>query len=168
MLLGIAGGWAVGLRLPGSTDVNCTATNPLPMSITVFGAVLVRNLLVYLLLIGGVITFGLMSAGVLVTNGIYLGLALGALSARACLGVGLLVTVPHGLFELPALVLGGAIGLRGVTTFRRFEREKPRVPSVLCGSVGRITLGGLVLLVVAAAVEATISRHLLAGRVSWL
>ena len=117
-----------------------------------------RNLTVLAFLLSGLFTFGFMSASVLAYNGF----ALGGL-VRNSLAMGMEPNVlaelilPHGVLELTAFVLAGAMGLRGWSLGRDAMRsgrwEFVGVRTTIVVSVAAV--------MVAAMIESTITRHIL-------
>ena len=76
--------------------------------------ILGRNLAVYFWLLCGLVSGGLTTLAVLAFNGVALGQVAGfALGARMSIGDLALLTLPHGIPELGAFLLAGAVGLRG-------------------------------------------------------
>ena len=76
--------------------------------------ILGRNLSVYLWLLCGLVSGGLTTLALLAFNGVALGQVAGfALGAGMSIGDLALLTLPHGIPELGAFLLAGAVGLRG-------------------------------------------------------
>jgi len=122
----------------------------------------VHNGRLSLFLIGGAMLFGLPTAYLLLLNGYVFGAALvqygetyGPLETIAMIG-------PHGIVEIPALLLAGAISFRwchaGWRTASGTERSTT-APLFLLESVGAIVLV-LLALAVAAVIEATVSASI--------
>jgi uncharacterized membrane protein SpoIIM required for sporulation len=114
---------------------------------------------VSVLLIVGAVLFGLPTAYLLLLNGFLLGAGLveyaetyGPLETLAMVG-------PHGVIEIPALLLAGAIAFRWCHAGWRTAsgtRRSTTAPVFLLESIGAIVVVG-VMLAVAALIEATIS-----------
>lgn len=166
----VAAGMLVGLGVDATisefrTAPACGVTEPLSAPGELFLMIAGRNLFVYGLLIAGVFTAGILTGGVLFLNGILIGLLFAGVIGAGCIGVGLIVTLPHAVLEVPAFLAGGAVGLRTAALFIGPKLNLGSNES--SGTTGTtdarlLTLIGLVLLLVAAGVEATVSRELLA------
>lgn len=92
----------------------------LPDEITTF-SILVNNTIVFLLAIIGVLTFGLLTAIVLVFNGAVVGFVVVPVAQETSIGFVLVAIVPHGILELPAFFVASAV------TFRLLHRFVHRV-----------------------------------------
>ncbi len=114
----------------------------------------------------GLVPFLPLSALALGTNAMLLGV-LAALYRQAGLGLGLylLGVLPHGIFELPALILSCAMGLllcrTGTERLRRREDAAPFLPRVM-DCLRAFALLAVPLLIAAALVEAYVTPALLA------
>ncbi len=162
-------GWGIVATLSGSAD----SAPPLPLASPIesgpplpdipasgplFAMIAGRNLTVLTLLLSGLFTFGFMSASVLAYNGF----ALGGL-VRNSLAMGMEPVVlaglilPHGVLELTGFVLAGAIGLQGWSLGRNAMRSG-RWQFVSVRTTVAVSVGAVM---VAAVIEATITRHIL-------
>lgn len=81
-----------------------------PSRITV-RTLLVNNLLALGVVLAGVVTFGVTAAASLLFNGLLLGFLFGATEGPS-LAVSLALILPHGVLELPAFWLAGAVAFR--------------------------------------------------------
>ncbi|WP_191559528.1 stage II sporulation protein M [Metabacillus idriensis] len=90
-----------------------------------------QNLKVALMLISGILVFGITTIPILLINGFWLGSVLGSqyISGKSILDL-FLAIVPHGIFEIPALLLAGYLGLVGLK-FYFYETNWKRLFSVL-------------------------------------
>ncbi|MFU0789024.1 stage II sporulation protein M [Virgibacillus proomii] len=70
-----------------------------------------NNIKAILVFIAGLLTFGISSIIQLTLNGMMLGVGIEGLTNRTTLLESFLYILPHGLFEIPAIILAGAIGL---------------------------------------------------------
>lgn len=119
-------------------------------------------------LLYGLIPFAFLSALSLGSNALLLG-AFGALYVRGGYGLGayLLGILPHGIFELPALVLSCALGLlvcrAGTDRLRRVEGAPPFLTRL--GDCLRVFLFAAVPLLLIAALVETFITPLLLGAV---
>lgn len=77
-----------------------------------FGPIALNNLRVLFLVLAGAITFGLVSFLVLFFNGLIVGAVVGLVGQEVPLLVVFAALAPHGVLELPAFFIAGAIGLR--------------------------------------------------------
>lgn len=80
-----------------------------------FAFILRRNMTVFLILLLGIVSAGLVTVVVLLGNGIAVGQLIGfaRVSGMSQLDVAYLL-LPHGVLELGALCVAGAVGLRGI------------------------------------------------------
>ena len=74
-----------------------------------FNKILLNNLKVILLLVLGSITFGASTFTNLIMNGFYFG-AMMAFAEDSLIVV--LLVIPHGIFEIPAIIIAGAAGFK--------------------------------------------------------
>lgn len=114
------------------------------------------------------IFFGLGSVFYLVFNGITIGATLGYVSAMGAGRNILTFVMGHGAFELTAIVIAGAAGLRmgyalvrthGLTRLGSLRREGP--------AVARLALGAAVMLGIAALIEGFWSPSSIADEIKW-
>ncbi|MGH1346268.1 MAG: stage II sporulation protein M [Nannocystales bacterium] len=114
------------------------------------------------------IFFGLGSMFYLVTNGVTIGATLGYVSAMGAGRNILTFVMGHGAFELTAIVIAGAAGLRmgyalvrthGLTRLGSLRREGP--------AVARLAMGAAVMLGVAALIEGFWSPSSIADEIKW-
>lgn len=107
----------------------------------------------------GVLSFGVYTTWVLLLNGFVLGAVIADVVAAWGPGRTLLALAPHGVFELPAFCMSGAIGFRWLATVwavAQGDRDRIPVPRLVLESV-LLTVVVLVMLFVAAAIEANVS-----------
>lgn len=110
----------------------------------------------------GVLTLGLYTTYVLLVNGFLLGATLADAAEVLGLGRAVLVLLPHGVFELPAFWLAGAIGFRWLAfVWKLANGDRDRIPGPWLALESLALTGlALVVLLVAAAIEANVSVHL--------
>ncbi|PGK51249.1 hypothetical protein CN918_26015 [Priestia megaterium] len=123
---------------------------------------------VLFVMIGAVLTVYFFPTITVISNGAVLGLVLAALkivnpkdSTWTNLFTGI---VPHGIFEIPAIILGGAIGARlGLAGYRTLFKKEQELPykTVLLQSSRFFLCILLPLLVIAAFVEMFITPHIM-------
>ena len=124
-----------------------------------FAFILRRNMTVYVMLLLGVVSAGLVTIVILLGNGIAVGQLIGF--ARAS-GVSELevanLLLPHGVLELGALCVAGAAGLRGVSLAFGISRlDRRSLKSLRLGTVLAFGLGALT---AAAAIEAFVTAEI--------
>ncbi|AWG37295.1 hypothetical protein CMR26_01360 [Bacillus velezensis] len=118
-----------------------------------------NNAIACLFLAAGFFTFGLTSIFYLFTNGFILS---GSIIENLHSGVPFyqifLLLIPHGIIEVPALLLSGAIGFKGVELVIRlcFSKEKKIIASMF-RHIGILVLLIICLLIAAAIIEAYIT-----------
>lgn len=111
----------------------------------------------------GLLTFGVYTTWVLLVNGFVIGAVLADAAETNGLGWALLGILPHGLIELPAFWLAGAIGYRWLAFAWKLangNRERIAGPWLLLESLALTGLA-LAMLFVAAAIEVTVTAALL-------
>ena len=121
-----------------------------------FAFILQRNLGVYVLLLLGLLSGGLVALAILLANGIALGQLIG-LARAAGMPSGELASllVPHGVLEIGAFCVAGAVGLQG---FRlALALGDFRWESVKALRLGLVLVFGATALSVAAAIEAFVT-----------
>lgn len=90
-----------------------------------------QNSLVCLILIMG---FGIITVPLGFIQGFVPGITLGIwLSAGYGAGSYALLTVPHGIFEIPALIISMALGMKFFSVFRKRKKEPQSLKAVLYG-----------------------------------
>ena len=88
---------------------------PEPVGWELFASILRRNVTVFLILLLGVLSAGLVTIVVLLGNGLAVGQLIGFTRASGMSGVDVAyLLLPHGVLELGALCVAGAVGLRGI------------------------------------------------------
>ena len=125
------------------------------------GRILRANLLVFALLVIGRWTAGLLTAAVLLYNGLTLGLLLRYAVRAGFGGVIIAGLAPHGVAEVAALLMAAAFGLQGG---RRALTSTPGVDRAGAsrGSASGLLAAGLTTLIAAAFVEAFATPYVIA------
>ena len=133
-------------------------TSLLMLSLTIF----VNNMRVALLsMVLGVSLVG--PAGIMMINGFIVGLVL---SLQKDLLIGVLVILPHGILEIPALIYSATLGTHlGVTILMNIRRNPARVKEVFRDVIRRIPIV-ILMLVLAALIEVFISMLIVAPLIS--
>lgn len=110
----------------------------------------------------GLLTMGVYTVYVLLANGFLIGATIADAAETNGLGWALLGVAPHGVVEIPAIWLSGAIGLRWlafVWAVATGDRDRIAGQSLVLESLALLGLA-LLLLFVAAVVEANVSVYL--------
>lgn len=155
-------GGAAGALLATSLDPGSLTTfpggSPFPEELT-FLTILVNNLLAATVFLLGVLTFGLVTALALFFNGLLLGLVMTFASAELGVGTAAALVVPHGVFELPALWIVGAVVFRVVHRAVRYLRRTDDTLLTREEALEAAALLGVaaLLIVVAAWIEANVT-----------
>lgn len=128
---------------------------------TVFLFILGRNSAVYIWLLFGLLSAGAVTFVVLLYNGIQLGFTIG-FALQSGMGGGVLadLLLTHGVLELGAFFVAGAVGFQGFHLARGWLRG--RRESVKALRLGSVLLFGACALTSAAAIEAFITSRLVA------
>lgn len=115
-----------------------------------------NNFISCLIISLGIFFFGIPSIGLILFNGFMLGNAI-ANSFTQEYGVIniLLALVPHGIFEISAIILAGGIGLKGITIYQKGFTKTLGIRVLLLFSL--ISL----FLLIASVIEANISKSVL-------
>lgn len=110
----------------------------------------------------GILSLGLYTTYVLLVNGFLIGATLADAAEVLGLGRAMVALAPHGVLELPAFWLAGAIGFRWLAFVWKLangDRDRIAGPYLVLESLALTGLA-LVMLLVAAVIEATVSVHL--------
>lgn len=128
----------------------------------VFWFILGRNASVYLWLLSGLVSAGAVTFVILLYNGVQLGLTVG-FALQSGLPPRLLVDLllTHGVLEMGAFFVAGAVGLQGARLAWAWSRL--RLDSLRALRLGAVLLFGLCALTTAAAIEAFVTSTLLDG-----
>jgi stage II sporulation protein M len=91
--------------------------------------ILANNALKSFAVLAGGVLFGILPLLAAAANGYFLGLSILYASGRAGYGKALLLLLPHGIFEIPAILLAAGYGLwLGMSFSRRLLGREPRAP----------------------------------------
>ncbi|MFW6448141.1 MAG: stage II sporulation protein M [Halobacteriota archaeon] len=129
-------------------------------------AILVNNSVVLGLTVLGVLSFGLLTAIVLLFNGLILGYVAVPAAREAGLAFVLIGVAPHAVFELPAFFVGAAVAFRLLHRF--VHRIQDRRDRMLDPGEGRRVVLLLVTAWVALVVAAAIEVHVTFWLIRWL
>ena len=126
-------------------------------------AILVNNTIAFLAMIAlGAITLGVFALLAILINGIVIGFVAGPAVAEQGLGETLVLLVPHGILELPAIFIAAAVGLRAghiIVNRIRGVREQLITRSELHGLAAVIAIAWIAL-AIAAAIEVYVTPAL--------
>ncbi|HHY47147.1 MAG TPA: stage II sporulation protein M [Firmicutes bacterium] len=123
------------------------------------------NLKVVLMCIASGPAFGIAPAAAIFLNGFFIGVAAGHAASRG-LNVPLLLgtsVMPHGIFEVPAVILGGVLGMRigfNILALLRSRQTLRGVIRVLGDTLAILLALVIPLLAAAALIEMTLTRYL--------
>lgn len=153
--LGTGLGWLLigGVSLSALAEFG-TEASLFPSRITV-RTILVNNLLALTVVLSGVVTFAVTTAVSLLFNGLLIGFFLGA-AAPATLPETLALILPHGILELPAFWIAGAVAFRvthSLVRYLRGDADEILPPSERYEAV-LLALLAIGLIVIAAVIEA--------------
>ena len=117
-----------------------------PAGWELFAFILRRNMTVFLILLLGAVSAGTVTVVVLLGNGLALGqlIGLAGVSGMSHVDVALLL-LPHGVLEMGALCVAGAVGLQGIrfavgiSAVDRRSFESLRLGAVLVFGLGALT-----------------------------
>lgn len=162
LAVGLAAGIAVAewiSAMPAESTPPVVAHSPpgaAPAGWELFAFILRRNMTVFLMLLLGVLSAGLVTIVVLLGNGLAVGQLIGFARASGMSHADVAyLLLPHGVLELGALCVAGAVGLRGIgLAFGLSAIDRSAFESLRLGTVLAF---GLVALAAAAAVEAFVT-----------
>jgi uncharacterized membrane protein SpoIIM required for sporulation len=117
--------WAIGIAAGLYLAVSPTACPGLatPPARPTAGAVFVANIKVLCGCFLGLATGAASSVVTLVLNGMYLGMQWNLFAARLSVPRRLALLAPHGILEIPGILIGGAVGMMGITILRSLCRD---------------------------------------------
>jgi uncharacterized membrane protein SpoIIM required for sporulation len=144
------------LRLGTGDESNIPATTIL------FWHIIKQNILIMGLLLSGLVTWGTATTATLLYNGFRLGWIVGIsqLLRVPLLTVGIVI-LPHGPLELAGFIAGGAVGLRGWALGHQAMRSGRFKIDGDSANLIRWATAGVCAVLVAALVEATVTRAIL-------
>lgn len=162
LMVGLAAGIGIAEwinAMPAESPLPVSADRPPraePVGWELFTFILRRNMTVFLMLLLGVVSAGLVTIVVLLGNGLAVGQLIGfaRVSGMSQVDVAYLL-LPHGVLELGALCVAGAVGLRGIPFafgIRAVERS-----SFVALRLGTVLVFGFGALAAAAGVEAFVT-----------
>lgn len=162
LLVGVAGGIAIAEwinAMPAGSTPPVASDNPRdaePTGWELFAFILRRNMTVFLMLLLGAVSAGLVTVVVLLGNGLAVGQLIGFAGAMGMTRVEVAhLLLPHGVLELGALCVAGAVGLQGIRLAFRISTVDRR--SFRSLRLGAVLVFGLGALTTAAAVEAFVT-----------
>jgi uncharacterized membrane protein SpoIIM required for sporulation len=145
---------AAGRPRPEGSHVGLTAGERASMSAGIF----TNNIKVTFGAVAGGIAFGLLTAGVLIFNGVMVGVVSGVGAAAGNGSVLVELLVPHGVLELSCIVVAGAAGLRmGWALVDPGRRPRGQALASESRAAVEVVLGTAVWLVVAGLTEGLVT-----------
>ncbi len=121
--------------------------------------ILRRNMTVYVMLLLGVVSAGLVTVVVLLGNGLAVGQLIGFARETVMSNVDVAnLLLPHGVLEMGAFCVAGAVGLQGIPLAFRISALDWRSFKAL--RLGTVVVFGLVALAAAAVVEAFVTADI--------
>ena len=151
LVVGLAAGVAVAEwinAMPAESAPRVGADGPRPAELVgweLFAFILRRNMTVFLILLLGVVSAGLVTIVVLLGNGLAVGQLIGFARISGMSNVDMAhLLLPHGVLELGALCVAGAVGLRGIPlAFGIWGIDRTSFESLRLGTVLVFGLGAL-------------------------
>ena len=145
---------AVGQPRTQGTDLGFTAGEKASFSAGIF----TNNIRVVFGAVAGGISFGLLTAGILMFNGVVIGVVAGVGTAAGNGSALVELIVPHGVLELSCIVVAGAAGLRiGWALVDPGRRPRGQALATEGRAAIEITLGTALWLVVAGIIEGVVT-----------
>jgi len=145
---------AAGRPRPEGSNIGLTTGERASMSAGIF----TNNIRVTFAAVAGGITFGLLTAGVLLFNGVLIGVVAGVGTAAGNGSVLAELILPHGVLELSCIVVAGAAGLRmGWALVDPGRRPRGEALAIEARAAVELVLGTAVWLVVAGLVEGLVT-----------
>lgn len=142
------------IDIPKSTTVNMLR---LDYSRLIAISFVKHNLLATLLLQFGFLSFGLFTFCLLFFNGLSFGLALVASFKSISFSKTFFLILPHGIFEIPSLILAGATGFKSLEVLLRHLRGGPFFTPTDIKEGFKLSLGSITLIAIAGVIEANIT-----------
>lgn len=119
---------------------------------TTWIAVFVNNLFGCIILISGFLVFGITTFIFLIFNALFLGMALvTSYATGATITDIVLAVLPHGIFEIPAVLLSAAIGFLGFKFYSQEDYKRFYI------NIGKLSTMVVILLLIASLVETSIT-----------
>ncbi|MDS0221321.1 stage II sporulation protein M [Haloarcula sp. S1AR25-5A] len=161
LVVSVLVGYALGSQIPAEWLQNpgTTGENPfMPAELTTL-SLTINNLGALLVMALGAVSLGTMTVLSLVLNGLVIGVVVGiALNQVSPVVVAALI-VPHGIIEIPALLIVAAVGLR--FGWQTIQYIRGRAPELVTGQdireAGWLLATAAVLIVIAAYIEANLT-----------
>lgn len=108
------------------------------------------------------IVFGISSIGMIIANGVIIGVFMILVTEKASLIFFISGILPHGIFEIPAAVITASMGMRiGSTVIAKLKKEKVSIIKEIYNAIKYFLLLVVPLLFIAAFVEAFITPVIL-------
>lgn len=157
-------GYGFGSQIPAEWLQNpgTTGENPfMPAELTTL-SLTINNLGALLVMALGAVSFGAMTVLSLVLNGLLIGVVVGIALKQVSPVVVAALIVPHGLIEVPALLIVAAVGLR--FGWQTIQYIRGRTDALVTGQdlreAGWLLVTAAVLIVIAAYIEANLTLEI--------
>lgn len=119
---------------------------------------IVNNIKVtFIMILSGILTCGAATVFLLFINGIIMGESIGVALEKMPAGEVLFRVLPHGIFEVPAMLLAGTVGFISLRIIIAFLRERKIDYKSELLNTGQLVIAMILLLLVAGIVEAYIT-----------
>lgn len=146
------------MRTLGQTFSPLQDLGPLPLLAVIFLNNSIKALLIILL---GIIPF-LFPGGFVILNGYILGVVINQAAAQRGLGFTLLALLPHGVFELAAILLAAALGIQiGFASIAAITGKKAKLGQQYKASLVLYLKYILPVLLLAATIETVVGTYIL-------
>ena len=121
-----------------------------------------NNIKIILSLIFGSLTFSTLTVVILLYNGIISGIIIKTVAKQIGLTKSLFLILPHGIFEIPAIIIAGAAGFKIPYEIVRYLMGKKEQPLTKENIKEYLTLAliSIILIVIAAFVEAYVTPRI--------
>jgi uncharacterized membrane protein SpoIIM required for sporulation len=147
----------VAMRPRSSNDPRSEIIGSRPL----FFKIISHNLFVYVLLLSGLVAWGIPTLLTTASNAwLFGGLIATAIAKGVDPVVIAMVVLPHGILEITGFILGGAVGLHGWRYAKVALSGQEELVSLSASRLWVYGAAGVVLLIMAAVIESSITRQL--------
>lgn len=111
------------------------------------GELLMNNIQAIGMIALGIFTFGILTIILLVSNGMFIGLTIrGNIADGIPISEVILKLIPHGIFEVPAIIISGIIGLKSLEVLIKVTLSKQPIKTKLKSAVWEIFILSILLI----------------------
>lgn len=169
-LIALAVGVFVAIISPGFAEAvfqvvrsGFSELSSLSSNIELFFFIFFHNLKIAGILFLSGFLFGALPIIIIFTNGFVIGLLMTKFTIEEGILLILSGTLPHGIFEIPAILLAGSLGLYfGVSLFKRlFTQKQVAIKKIFFFSMQKFIIIVVPFLLLSALIESFVTRHLL-------